>query len=125
MRKNVSYVENVPETIKRMSDFPLYAVDELVKSCTSRDEVRKVFRENKPVNYKEPVKDGIFITSVDEISGYDEIVLNVNAYTISETDVFLSQNVKIIGYTDNAVYCEQSDGKIRMMKKDITFFTTF
>ena len=123
MRKAVSYIENVPETVRRVTNLPLYAVSNKLTECQTRDDVRKVFRECKPTNYEEPKTNGIFVLSVDEVTGYKPIECKVNAITITEDKVFLSENVSIIGYTENAVYVEEMDGKIRQLKKDITFFT--
>ena len=122
-KKIVSYVETIPDGIKRVNDFPLYAVGNVIGDCKTRDDVRKMFRESKPINHKDMETKGIFITSIDSNTGYKEIEQMVNAYTIDIDKVFLSENVKIIGHTDKFVYVEETDGKVRELRKDITFFT--
>lgn len=122
-KKIVSNVETIPESINRVNEFPLFAVGNVIMDCKTRDDVRKMFRDAKPINVKDMETKGIFITSVDNVTGYNEIEQTVNAYTIDIDKVFLSENVKIIGHTDKFIYVEMPDEKIRELRKDITFFT--
>lgn len=101
---------------------PLYTVKNALMSCKTYDEARAVFRENKPVNIKGT--DGLFTTEVITGIQYKPIESAFNIATFDGDRIVITETPEFMGMTDKVIFVRDKDGKIRCLKKDISFFFT-
>ena len=101
---------------------PLYTVKNALMSCDSYDKARAVFRENKPVNIKG--SDGLFTTEVITGVQYTPIESDFSIATFDGDRIVLTENPEFMGMTDKVIFVRDKDGKIRQLKKDVSFCFT-
>lgn len=100
---------------------PLYTVKAELYKCTDYDEARAVFRNNKPANIKSN-ETGLFVRSVNTGIVYEPITADkVDIVTFDSDKIYVTENAKIIGCNDKAIYAYDTDGCLRQIKKENSF----